>query len=268
MLGDDRALLGDHVPIPVGPPADVDDSIVEVDLGSSRARAGRHRHRAAGGVRMTVIGGVGAEHDTVGIQQRVEIGDLGRPDQMTLRADTAQHPLDVMKPIRLVLVGRQAKRAAAVPAGRLSGLRLEPLVQLGAVVVDLGHVETGDEMRDQSGRVPRGAGRELALLHQGHVRPPLLGQVIEESDPHDAAADNDDTRVSLHRSSRKRGGRSCTFCARPADAAAGRRRAGSDLTCFAIFNTGTSLHHAFPNGVDEHSIQYCRVKIGSARRLL
>ena len=199
VLGDDGTLLGGHLPCPVAAPGDVRHPIAKGDLGPAGARPGGHGIGAAGGIGVPVARRVGAEHHAVGVEERVQPGDFGRSDEMALGANAAQHALYVVKPVDLVVVGGQPDGAAPVPAGGLSGFRLEPLVELRAVEMDLGHVEAGDEMGDQSGRVPGGTGGELALLDQDHVRPPLLSQVIQQRHPHDPAADDHHARVRLHR---------------------------------------------------------------------
>jgi hypothetical protein len=49
-----------------------------------------------------------------------------------------------------------------------------------------------------AGGVPGRARGELRLLDQQAVAPALLGQVIEQADPHDPAADDDDPRLLAH----------------------------------------------------------------------
>ena len=70
----------------------------------------------------------------------MQLGDFVRPDEVALHTHAAQYPLHVVKPIDLVGVGGEPNGAAAVPAGRLSGFRLQRLIELDAVVMDLGHV--------------------------------------------------------------------------------------------------------------------------------
>ena len=207
VFGDDGALLGDDVPASVGPPDDVDDPVAEIDLGAAGARAGGHGHGAAGGIGVPVARRVGAQQHALGVQQRVQGGDLGGTDEVALRADAAQHALHIVEPVDLVPIGRKPDGAAAVPARGLAGLRLQPLVEPGAVKMHLGHVEAADEMRNQPGRVPGRAGCKLAFLDQDQIRPPLLGEVVEESDPHDAAADHGDARMGFHPRPRSRIGR-------------------------------------------------------------
>ena len=47
--------------------------------------------------------------------------------------------------------------------------------------------------------MPGRARSELALLDQDRVRTPaLVGEVVQQADPHGAAADDHDTRVASH----------------------------------------------------------------------
>ena len=198
VLGDDGAVLGDHFPGPIRSPADVDDTVAKVNFSAPRARVYGHGVGAAGGVGVPVARCVDSEQHALCIQKRMKLGDLRRTDEVAFRTDGTQHPLHVVIPIDLVLAGREPDSAAAMPTGRLPGLRLQLLVKMGAVLMDLGHAEASHEVGDECGRVPGHAGSELTLLDQDHIGPPLLGQVVEERDPHDPSADNDNARVRLH----------------------------------------------------------------------
>ncbi len=198
VLGDDVALLGEHLPFAARSLLHVEDAIVAHDGGAAVACADRQRVGGAGGIGVPVAGGVGAHNDTVEIEQRVQRRDLGGADEMALGAHVVEHALDLVEPVDLVFIGGKPDGAASVPAGCLAGFLLQHLVELGAVQVHLGHVEVADEVRNESGGVPCGAGGELSLLHQHDIRPPLLGQVVGEPHPHDAAADDDHTGLVVH----------------------------------------------------------------------
>ena len=68
VLGDNRAVLGDHLPGSVGAPGDVDDPMAAVNLGAPGARAGGHGVGAAGRIGVPVAGCVSAKHHALGVQ--------------------------------------------------------------------------------------------------------------------------------------------------------------------------------------------------------
>ncbi len=73
---------------------------------------------------------------------------------------------------------RESEAAALVEVDRLSGLGLERLVQVEAVLEELHHVVAGIELGAEAGRVPGGATGELVLLDQDDVAPAEPRQVI------------------------------------------------------------------------------------------
>ena len=198
VLAPDAALVGHHLPFAAGQAAGIGDQGVAVDLGPSLTGARGHRVGRARGVGVAVLRGVGAETHAFHIHQGVELSDLVGTDEVALRSHVVEQSLHLAEPVHLVVVGREADRPAAVPAGGLTGLRLELLVEIGAVEMDLGHVEVADEMADQPRRVPGGARGELALLHQHRIGPALLHEVVEQSDAHRAAADDHHSGLRLH----------------------------------------------------------------------
>ena len=57
----------------------------------------------------------------------------------------------------------------------------------------------GPHLADQPGGMPGGAAGELALLEQHDVAPAELGEVVGDARADDAAADDDDFGVAVHR---------------------------------------------------------------------
>ena len=88
-----------------------------------------------------------------------------------------------------------------MPTGGHAGLGLKLRVELSTVGMDLGHIEAADEVRDEAGSVPCGPGGELTLLNKQGVSPALVGQVVQQTDTHGAAADDHALSVVAHRCS-------------------------------------------------------------------
>ena len=198
VLADDGALLGDDFPLARGALLGIQHPIAERDRGPAHARALGHGVGGAGRVGVAVVRRVGAGNDALGIEQRMELPDFIGPDQMYLDVQVLQLALDVLEPVHLVRTGCQADGAAAVPAGRLSGLLFQGFVEPDTMVVERGHGETADEVGNQPCRVPGRPGGKLPFFHQHDVGPALFGQVIQQAGTHGPAADHHHTRLSLH----------------------------------------------------------------------
>ena len=100
--------------------------------------------------------------------------------------------------VHAVAVGGETQVAGDVEADVLAGFGGQVLVQVHRVLVELAHGVAHVEQRQQAGGVPGGAGGELGALQQGHVRPALLGQMVEGADADGASADDDDSVMALH----------------------------------------------------------------------
>ena len=198
VLAGDRALLGNHLPFAARALLGVEHPVAQHDLGAAHARTLGHGVGRAGRVGVAVVGRVGARQDALDVQQRMQVLDLVGADDVHLDAEVGELALDVAEPVDLVGLGRQADRAAAVPAGRLPGLRLEGLVELHPVGVDRGHGEPANEVGNQAGRVPGRARSELTLVDQHDVGPAFLGQMVEQAGTHGAAADHHHAGMALH----------------------------------------------------------------------
>ena len=99
---------------------------------------------------------------------------------------------------------RHADAARAAKARGLARLRLETLVEHGAVAGQAREVVAGAQLADEPRRVPGGAAGQLAPLEQDDVAPAELGQVIGDAAADDAAADDDDARVGGKRGRHRR----------------------------------------------------------------
>ena len=85
-----------------------------------------------------------------------------------------------------------------MPADRMAGELFKLGVKLGAIHVHLGHVERRVEMWALARRVPSGAGGQLALLDEHHIRPALKRQMIEQAYAHHATTDNNHSGMRFH----------------------------------------------------------------------
>ena len=190
---------GDDLPAPVGQVVHVGDQRVPPYLAAQVAGTSGHGIGAARRVGPAVVGGVEADLDIAEVlQQRMPLADLGRTDQVRLDTDLGEHGVDVAVPVDLVVGAGQPDGSASVPAGRQPGFLLQAGVQRHRLLMDLGHVQVADEVGDQSGRVPGGSRGQLTLLQQDGVGPTLVGQVVQQSDPHGPTADDHAPRLLRH----------------------------------------------------------------------
>ena len=137
-------------------------------------------------------------HQSVDVAQRPDLLDLLGGQEVDVHSDGAGHPRVLAVLVHPVAVHREADVADEPQAHVLPGLLLQGAVQLHRVLVDLAdgvaHVEQGQQPR----RVPGRPGGQLPALHQHHVGPTLLRQVVEGADSDDATADDYDASLSLH----------------------------------------------------------------------
>ena len=192
------ALVGDDLPFAVRALLQVRHPGAAGDGRAHVPRALGERVAAAGGVHVAVPGGPRAREDPLDAHERIDLPDLLRVDDLAVEADELADAGDVVEPLHLRRLEGEPDTAASVPAHVLPGLLLQLRVEPDPVVVDLRHVVVGDEARALARRVPRRAGRDLALLHEQDVGPSLLGQMVEEPGPHHSSTDDDDSRVCLH----------------------------------------------------------------------
>ena len=199
VVGDDPTLLGDDFPSTVWELVHVEAAIVAADLGAELAGARSH---GVGGCRRVgpPVTGRPEAHCYVGLDldEGGQFLGFGRRYEVRFDADRREHAVDVTEPVHLVLVARQANRSAAVPARVHAGLFFNVLVELDRVVVNLGHVEVADEVRDETGGMPCGARGQLVLFDEDGLGPALVGEEIEESDSHCATADDGDLYFFSH----------------------------------------------------------------------
>ena len=91
-------------------------------------------------------------------------------------------------------VAGEPQAAVPLPAGRESGLGLQPVVERDRIAEELRDVGVGAELPDEPGRMPGRAGGELGALQQQHVAQAHLAEMIGDRAADDAAADDHDLR--------------------------------------------------------------------------
>ena len=199
-LAGDVAAIGLDQPFAGAGALDARHLGVAVDLRAPVARALgqglRHVHRRD----MAVMGVEEGAHQPVEVGERPEVADLVGADQLEGDADGVRGAAIVAILVHPLLIGGEPEIAGAMKTYRLAGLRLELLIEVDAVLVELADAVAHVEEWQQPGRVPGGAGGELGLLDQHHVGPAQFGQMVEHAAADDAAADHHHPRLILHAS--------------------------------------------------------------------
>ncbi len=165
----------------------------DLSVGPGRERAGEARR-----VDVPVGREVGGREDSLRIDERMELGEAVRADDLDRHARDLAHPLPVTELVEPVARRGQADAAAGMPVDRLPGLGLEPGVQLDAVAQQAHQVVARVELRAETGGVPGRPARQLVLLEQDHVAPAEPGQVVGQAAAGGAAPDDRDLGFRRH----------------------------------------------------------------------
>ena len=168
--------------------AESDDPGAEV-TGPLRERLGE-----LGRIDIAVVGVVERTREIVGLEEGVTLPQLLQRTDPDLHALVAAHPHHPFEFAHAVVRVRKADRAGDVVVHGVVDFLGEPPVELRRVALHVHDRPARGEGRHVAGRVPGRAGRELVLLEEEAVRPPLLREVEEARDADRAAPDDDRPR--------------------------------------------------------------------------
>ena len=194
----DIALVCLHQPFAIGLLFDTQHRGLAIDLGAEVAGTDGHGLGHVGGLDIAVAGMLDGADQPVDIAQGPDFLDVGRSQEFDLDTDGLGHAGILMIFVHAVAVHGQANIADLAEAHRLSRFRLQPLIELDRVFVDLPNRIAHIEQRQQSRRVPGRAGRQFIALHQHHIRPTLPGQLVQRGDAHNSAANHNHARLIFH----------------------------------------------------------------------
>ena len=194
LAGDGAAVLA-PAPFDVGDavalPADPRDGHVLEHLRAALPGALRERQRDVRRVPLSVLRQPDGARHIAGLQVRVARRHLARGDLLDLHAPGARHA-GLTPDLLGAGVGQgHGDRPATAKARRDAGLGLQRAVELLAVLRETRHGGRRAQLRDETGGVPGGAGRQAPALEQ-HRLPAEPGEVIRDRAADDAAADDDD----------------------------------------------------------------------------
>ena len=199
MLGDERALVGDDVPGAVGPRLRLDDPGVPIDLGALDARRLGIGVGDAGWVDVAFERVVERADEVALVHEREHLRRLVDRDHLHVEAEVPRprhHHLEEIVPL-----GRAGEHQPGrdVDAAGLAGDRLDLLVKVDGVGLELGDVRIAVDRVHAAGRVPGRARGQLRALDQHHVAPAGLRQMIKDARADDAPSDDHDAGMGLHR---------------------------------------------------------------------
>ena len=181
VLGVDVALIGDHVPGAVDVLREVVHPRVAVDLRTGHAGALGVRVGDARRVDVALDRVVEDADEVLRVEDREHLLRLFERDHLQVHAEVATPGLRHLQPVEAGLVVGQHEAAGEVDAAILPGLRLDLLVEVDRVLLELRHVRVTVERVHPPGRMPGRTRRELTPLDEHHIRPTGLREVVEHA---------------------------------------------------------------------------------------
>ena len=198
VFGDEIALVGDDIPRAVGTRLQIDDAGEAVDFSA--------RHGRAFGVGLCDAPGIEMAFDRIEhrademllLDERVHFGGFVDRQDLEIHAEIAAARAGHLQPVEPLLRAGEIEAAGDVHAAGNAGDRLDLLVEVDRVLLQLGDVGIAVERVHAAGRVPRRPRSQFGALDQHDVFPAALRQMIEDARADDAAADHHDLTMRSH----------------------------------------------------------------------
>jgi hypothetical protein len=194
-LGGDPPPVGQHRAHPATGHLHAGDPGAGVDPHAQRAGAVGQGPGQQRGLQVAVARQPAGEQHVPDVQQCQLVRRLGRVEQMHLqpvRGGGARLSLQLLDPLRR---GGQPESAHAAPAGVATGQLAQFGIECRGVHDHAGLADGRTQLPHEAGRVPRGAVRQIVLLHKHHIGPTQARQVVGDAAAGHAAADDDRTRT-------------------------------------------------------------------------
>src|SRR5262249_19036656 len=125
------------------------------------------------------IGALWRADEILLIDERVELLRFLHGDHLGFHAEIAGARADELETVELALSRGEHQAAVGMQRARLTGERLDLAIQVDGVLLQARDVRFAVERVHAAGRVPRRAGRQLALFDEERIRPADLGEVIQ-----------------------------------------------------------------------------------------
>ena len=172
-------------------PLDARDARPHHDLRAEPPRRVGERERQLRRVEVAVVGDERRREHAVRAHRREQRLRLLRRDDLHRQPERLRPrrlAVDLLEPR---LRRREPQAAELVPARVVAGQLLQLGVEADRVLHHPRERDRRAQLADEAGRVPRRSVRELELLDEDGVRPPLLREVVEARAADDPAADDD-----------------------------------------------------------------------------
>jgi hypothetical protein len=176
----------------------VDDAGETLDLRAADAGGLGIGVGDAGGIDVTLHGIPEGAEEAFLVEKGMKLLRLLHGDELGFEA---QHPRLALGHLQEVQPGgrvRQHEAARHVDAAGLAGNRLDLLVEVDGVGLQLGDVGIAVQGVHAAGGVPGRPRGQFAALQQHHVAPAGLGQVVKHAAADDPAADHHHLGMRLH----------------------------------------------------------------------
>ena len=192
------ALFGDYPPAAVGFTLDVGNPVVPNHGSTHVPGALDHAKGCTGRINVAIVRSEQCSLYAVEIEERMAFCDLFRVQNLHRHTQPSADAQNVAYEIHLVVQVGNPHGTTAMPADRLTGFGFQFLVELNAILVDLGEAPVGQAVGDLTGGVPGRAAGQLRLLDQNAISPAFFAQVIQQAGTHNSAADNDNPGFRFH----------------------------------------------------------------------
>ena len=198
IFGMDRALVGHHIPGAIGALVGGDHGRVPVNGRAQFARRAGKRHGGRGRIHMAALFLPERADHVVGVQHRgLFLGFLQR-DEMPLDPQTATGALHHRVAVDFVLGAADVNAAGEMEPAGLFVFLFQLAVDLKGIAVHFGGGIGPHHGEQPPRRVPAGAGCQLLPFQQGHIRPAVFRQMIQDRTADNAAADHHHTCGRIH----------------------------------------------------------------------
>ncbi len=154
VLGFDRALLGHDLPTAVGFLVKLGHAVVEDDLGTGEPRGLRIGMRRAVGIEMALDGIPECTDEVALVDQRQQLFCFRRGDDLRLHAEIAPARMRHLQPIEPLGGIGKLQPAGQMQSAGLTGDRLDVLIEIDRIGLQLGDVRIGVQRVEAAGRVP------------------------------------------------------------------------------------------------------------------
>ena len=199
MLGDDAALLGDHIPLAVGSLLQIEHAISQDEIGAAAPRSDGEGMRRAVRIDIAFVRIVETAFEPRRIDERAHLADLLRRDETRRHVHGLVHGALGFEHLPAFVGGGEAHAACHMHADALAALAFDLVVEPDGVALQRSDVRVVVEGVETRRSMPGGARGELGALDERDVPPSEARKVIEQARADDAAADDDDLILGLHR---------------------------------------------------------------------